>query len=125
MYSPSFVRDLPPNTSHYSRTRQHNALIALALALSGDPRFRDLKARKYFKEAECQKPTLAVVLVLSSLGTFYGSQGEQGLRYMYFGMLLIKCRSYPSEDVFFNLLGLSARVAQACELTFLIVVRCC
>jgi hypothetical protein len=70
----------------------HNAIIALALAFSDDSRFRDLKVRRYFidaaknhMEAECQKPTLAVIQALSFLGTFYGSQGDQELEAMYFG----------------------------------------
>jgi hypothetical protein len=85
----------PPKTAHYS-PMLHNALVALALAFSDDPRFRDLKARQYFvnaakacMEAECQSPTLAAVQALSFLGTFYGSQGEQGLGFMYFGTLII------------------------------------
>ena len=80
-----------PKTAHYS-PMLHNAIVALALAFSDDPRFRDLKARQYFidaakncMESECQKPTLAVVQALSFLGTFYGSQGDQGLGFMYFG----------------------------------------
>ena len=70
----------------------HNALVALALAFSDDPRFRDLQARKYYveaaksyMEAECQQPNISVVEALSFLGSFYASQGDQGLGFLYFG----------------------------------------
>ena len=113
----------PPKTAHYS-PMLHNALVALALAFSDDARFRDLKARQYFIDAakvgmeiECQKPTLAAVQALSFLGTFYGSQGEQGLGFMYFGMFIVQCWNCVPK---MNSLGLSARVAQACELFFFI-----
>jgi len=93
-----------PKTAHYS-PMLHNSIIALALAFSEDPRFRDLKARQYFidaaktyMEAECQKPTLAVVQALSFLGTFHGSQGDQGLGFMYFGAFFqgLSSRLYSS-----------------------------
>jgi hypothetical protein len=110
----------PPKTAHYS-PMLHNVIVALALAFSDDPRFRDLKARQYFidaaknlMEAECQKPTLAVVQALSFLGTFYGSQGDQGLGFMYFGTYLQIPKRSSSEGIFLDSLGLSARVAQAC-----------
>ena len=71
----------------------HNALVALALGLLDDPNFRDLKSRQCFANAakgfiehECQKPNLSVVHALSILASFYSSQGNQTLGYMYFGM---------------------------------------
>jgi len=86
-----------PKSVHYS-PMLHNVLVALALAFSDDPTFRDLKARQYFIDAakgymenECRKPTLATVQALSFLGTFYGSQGDQGLGFMYFGELIVLC----------------------------------
>jgi len=100
----------------------HNSIIALALAFSDDPRFRDLKARQYFidaaknyMEAECQKPTLAVVQALSFLGTFYGSQGDQGLGFMYFGAFIVMFFKKGLSECIRHSLGLSARVAQSRE----------
>ena len=73
----------------------HNALVALALTFLDDPKFRDLKTRqcyidkaKTFMEAECQHPSISVVQALSFLGSFYASQGEQVLGFLYFGMHL-------------------------------------
>lgn len=83
-----------PKTSHYS-PMLHNALVALALTFLDDPKFRDLKTRQYyidkakgFMEAECQQPSISVVQGLSFLGSFYGSQGERVLGFLYFGMFL-------------------------------------
>lgn len=99
---PLFLRDMchtllvpssheRPKTSHYS-PMLHNVLVGLALAFLDDPKLRDLKTRQYFidksksyMEIECQQPDISVVQALSLLGSFYGSQGEQGLGYMYFG----------------------------------------
>ena len=84
----------PPKVTHYS-PMLHNSLVALALAFSDDPRFRDLQARKYFVDAaksymetECQQPNISVVQALSFLGSFYGSQGDQGLGFLYFGSFI-------------------------------------
>jgi len=73
----------------------HNALAALALTFLDDPKFRDLTTRqcyidkaKTFMEAECQHPSISVVQALSFLGSFYASQGEQVLGFLYFGMYL-------------------------------------
>jgi len=83
---------IPPKTPHYS-PMLHNALVALALAFLDAPQFRDLKARRYFAdkakgyiEAECQKPNISVVQALSFIASFYSSQGDQTLGYLYFGM---------------------------------------
>jgi hypothetical protein len=73
----------------------HNVLVASALAFLDDPKLRALETRRHFidvakdvMEAECQKPTIAVVQALSLLGNFYGSQGEQGLGFIAFGKSL-------------------------------------
>lgn len=82
----------PPVTSHYS-PMLHNILVASALAFLDDPHLQDLEIRRHFidaakvfMEAECSKPTIAVVQALSLLGNFYGSQGEQGLGFISFGI---------------------------------------
>lgn len=73
----------------------HNALLALALAFSDDPRLCNPKSRQYFArkaknyiEAECRSPNISVVHALSFLSSFHSSLGEQTLGYMYFGMYL-------------------------------------
>jgi Fungal specific transcription factor domain len=83
-----------PRTSHYS-PMLHNALLALAMAFSDDPRICDLNSRQYFArkaksyiEAECQSPNISVVHALSFLASFHSSLGDQTLGYMYFGMHL-------------------------------------
>lgn len=70
----------------------HNALLALGMAFSDDPRVRDLGTRQRFAavakqlmETECTTPNLSVVQALSILGSFHSSQGEQTLGYLYFG----------------------------------------
>jgi hypothetical protein len=75
----------------------HNALLALALAFSDEPRLRDLNSRQYFArkaksyiEAECQSPNISAVHALSFLASFHSSLGDQTLGYMYFGACLNK-----------------------------------
>lgn len=85
----------PPRTSHYS-PMLHNALVAVAMAFSDDPRICDLRSRQYFAtkarsyiESECQSPNISVVHALSILASFHCSLGEHTLGYMYIGMCLI------------------------------------
>jgi hypothetical protein len=74
----------------------HNALVAVATALSDDLQVRDLASRQFFArkaksylEAECQNPNISVVHALSFLATFHSSLGELTLGYMYFGACFI------------------------------------
>ncbi|KAF9011740.1 hypothetical protein BDQ17DRAFT_1503158 [Cyathus striatus] len=83
---------IPPRTAHYS-PMLHNALVALACCFSDDPRICDLNSRQYFAEEakkyieeECRRPTLSGIHALSTLASFYSSQGDQALGYAYFGM---------------------------------------
>ncbi|KAJ7594961.1 hypothetical protein C8J56DRAFT_453389 [Mycena floridula] len=82
----------PPRTPHYS-PMLHNALVALAMAFSDDPRLNDIKAREQFAatakgylEEDLKKPNIAVVQALSLLGSFHSSKGDNNLGWLFFGM---------------------------------------
>ncbi len=99
---------VPPKVTHYS-PMLHNSLVALALAFSDDPRFRDLQARKYFvdsaksyMEAESQQPNISVVQALSFLGSFYGSQGDQGLGFLYFGQFIRSSKALSFAELCYH-----------------------
>jgi hypothetical protein len=103
---PLFLRDMyralkvpktqtPPRLSHYS-PMLHNAILALGTAFSDVPTLRDLKTRLYFLEkaksyieVECSRPHISVVNALSLIASFYSSQGDQTLGFVYFGKFLL------------------------------------
>jgi hypothetical protein len=108
----------PPRLSHYS-PMLHNAILALGTAFSNVPTIRDLKTRLYFLEKaksyiedECSRPHISVVNALSLIASFYSSQSDQTLGFVYFGKHLSIVVPFVKLNVF---LGMSARVGQACK----------
>jgi hypothetical protein len=99
---PLFLRDMHralstpdsrplPRMSHYS-PMLHNALLALAMSFSDNPRMCDLSTRLFFVrkakgyiDAECQRPSISLIHALSTLSSFHIVQGDQTLGYVYFG----------------------------------------
>jgi 3-dehydroquinate dehydratase len=84
--------DAPPKTAHYS-PMLHNAIVAMALAFSGEIRFSNLKNRQFFVRKaesylmdELARPNIAGVHALSMLGSYYASAGERNLGYFYAGV---------------------------------------
>lgn len=112
----SFRRDLalclssnplaPPRTSFYSPLL-HNAIIALACALSNDPRVSDrLAARacaaraKALLEDEGERPQLSTQQGLLVVGSYHSGNSLQGLGYLYSG---IGFRMSQTRESFFRM----------------------
>ncbi|KAI0737804.1 hypothetical protein C8Q80DRAFT_1125251 [Daedaleopsis nitida] len=80
------------NTAHYS-PMLHNACLALATAYSDEPALRGAACRRRFAEkakthieADCERPTIALITALTTLALYHSTCGEQTLAYLYFGM---------------------------------------
>ncbi|KAJ7764610.1 hypothetical protein DFH07DRAFT_916850 [Mycena maculata] len=89
----SVPRSQPPlRTQHYS-PMLHNAVLSVSAVFSDDPHIQDVKTRecfvdaaKRYLDAECQKPSIALVQALAFIGTHYANIGGRIQGDLYTGM---------------------------------------